>query len=179
MFILSQHLTNENDKSTFFYCAESLYTVSFSPSLSFYISFKFLLFSRGKERQGVNFTNVLCASFLQVSFACGFLCLHFRFIIYWRKIVGAKAAHRMLMKLNQGEEHSREKSGIMFQFVNVNVSSNFNLFFFFIFWLRPTQSFSVRFLCLKCELPIMQNVISFFIRLVQNHNHHSCGNIPI
>ncbi len=28
-----------------------------------------------------------------------FLCLHFRFVLYWRKPTGAKAAHRTLMKL--------------------------------------------------------------------------------
>jgi hypothetical protein len=31
-----------------------------------------------------------------------FLCLRFRFLLYWRKTVGAKAARGTLMKLNQG-----------------------------------------------------------------------------
>jgi hypothetical protein len=31
-----------------------------------------------------------------------FLCLRFRFVLYWRKTVSAKAAHRTLMKLTQG-----------------------------------------------------------------------------
>ena len=29
-----------------------------------------------------------------------FLCLSFRFVLYWRKTVGAKAVRRMLVKLN-------------------------------------------------------------------------------
>jgi hypothetical protein len=33
------------------------------------------------------------------------LCQHFRFILYWRKPTGAKAAHRMLMKLSLGVIH--------------------------------------------------------------------------
>ncbi len=31
-----------------------------------------------------------------------FLCLHYRFILYWHKPTGAKAAHRMLMKFSPG-----------------------------------------------------------------------------
>ncbi len=31
-----------------------------------------------------------------------FLCLCFRFVLYWRKTVGAKAARKMLMKLSPG-----------------------------------------------------------------------------
>ncbi len=30
----------------------------------------------------------------------GILCLHFRFVLYWHKPTGAKAVHRMLMKLS-------------------------------------------------------------------------------
>jgi hypothetical protein len=41
----------------------------------------------------VNFTNVLRAAFL---------CLCFRFVLYWRKTVGTKAARRMLVKLTPG-----------------------------------------------------------------------------
>jgi hypothetical protein len=33
-----------------------------------------------------------------------FLCLRFRFVLYWRETVGAKAAHRMLVKLTPGLE---------------------------------------------------------------------------
>ncbi len=29
-----------------------------------------------------------------------FLCLHFRLVLYWNKTVGAKAAHRRLVKLS-------------------------------------------------------------------------------
>ncbi len=51
---------------------------------------------------GINLTNVLCPAFSYVSCACTFLCLHFRFVLYWRKTVGAKAAHRTYVKLTPG-----------------------------------------------------------------------------
>jgi hypothetical protein len=37
---------------------------------------------------------VLCA---------GFMCLQFGFVIFWRKDFGAKAAHKMLLKLTPGK----------------------------------------------------------------------------
>ena len=37
--------------------------------------------------------------------AKNFLCLHFGFVIIRRKIIGAKAARKMLMKLTHGHEH--------------------------------------------------------------------------
>jgi hypothetical protein len=53
----------------------------------------------GREwRPGVNFTNVLNAAFMHVSCAPSFLCLHFMFVLYRRKTVGAKVACRMLVK---------------------------------------------------------------------------------
>jgi hypothetical protein len=54
------------------------------------------------SRPGVNFTNVLRAAFTYVSCARSFLCLRFRFLLYWRKTVGTKAVHIMLMKLTPG-----------------------------------------------------------------------------
>jgi hypothetical protein len=61
------------------------------------------LMGQQKERQvrvlmtfcslGFNFTNVLRAAFL---------CLRFRFVLYWRKPTGAKAARRTLVKLTPG-----------------------------------------------------------------------------
>ncbi len=33
------------------------------------------------------------------------MCLHFRFVLYWRKPTGAKAAHRTLMKLSPGGQY--------------------------------------------------------------------------
>ncbi len=53
-----------------------------------------------RERTGVNFTNVLRAAFMYVSCARSFLCLHFSFVLYWRKPTVAKAAPRTLMKLS-------------------------------------------------------------------------------
>jgi hypothetical protein len=32
-----------------------------------------------------------------------FLCLHFRFVLYWRKPTGAKAGRRKLMKFSPGD----------------------------------------------------------------------------
>ncbi len=53
----------------------------------------------------VNFTNVLRAAFMYVSCARSFLCLHFRFVLYWRKPTGAKAVRRTVMKLSPGVVH--------------------------------------------------------------------------
>jgi hypothetical protein len=50
----------------------------------------------------VNFTNILRAAFLYKSFLRGFICLQFGFVIFWRKDFGAKAAHKMLVKLTPG-----------------------------------------------------------------------------
>ncbi len=47
----------------------------------------------------VNFINVLCVAFKYVSCARSFLCLDFRFVLYWRKTVDAKAVRRTLVKL--------------------------------------------------------------------------------
>jgi hypothetical protein len=55
-----------------------------------------------KLTPGVNFTNVLRADFTYVSWACIFLCLCFRFVLYWCKTVGAKAVRRMLVKFTPG-----------------------------------------------------------------------------
>jgi hypothetical protein len=33
---------------------------------------------------------------------CAFMCLQFGFVIFWQKDFGAKAAHKMLVKLTQG-----------------------------------------------------------------------------
>jgi hypothetical protein len=57
----------------------------------------------------LNSTNLqtLCATFMYQSFARSFLYLHFKFALYWRKTVGAKAARRTLMKLNPGIKFKR------------------------------------------------------------------------
>jgi hypothetical protein len=51
---------------------------------------------------GVNFTNVLNAVFMYEVASAAFLCLHYRFVLYWHKPTGAKAACRTLMKLSPG-----------------------------------------------------------------------------
>ncbi len=53
-----------------------------------------------KGRTWVNFINIIRAAFTYISFARSFLCLRFRFVLYWRKTIGPKAVRRTLMKLN-------------------------------------------------------------------------------
>jgi hypothetical protein len=36
-------------------------------------------------------------------FGASFICLQFGFVIFWRKDFGAKAAHKMLVKLTPGK----------------------------------------------------------------------------
>ncbi len=62
------------------------------------------------KRPTVNFTNVLLAAFTYVNYARSFLCLHFRFVLYWRKPTVAKAVRRMLVKLTpRWRERESEK----------------------------------------------------------------------
>jgi hypothetical protein len=56
----------------------------------------------------VNFTNILRSAFTYVNCAGSFLCLRFRFVLYWRKTVGAKAARRMLVKLTPGDNPMKD-----------------------------------------------------------------------
>jgi hypothetical protein len=51
----------------------------------------------------VNVTNILLAAFSYKSFFCAaFMCSQFGFVIFWQKDFGAKATHKMLVKLTQG-----------------------------------------------------------------------------
>ncbi len=50
----------------------------------------------------VKFTNILCATFLNKSFTCIFLCLKLRLKLLWRKKINRKAALKMLVKLTAG-----------------------------------------------------------------------------
>jgi hypothetical protein len=47
----------------------------------------------------VNFTNILQAAFYYQSSLAPFMCLQIGFVIFWQKDFGAKAAHKMLVKL--------------------------------------------------------------------------------
>ncbi len=47
----------------------------------------------------VNIINILCAIFCMNVLCAAFLYLHFGFIIFWHKNIGAKGTHKMLMKL--------------------------------------------------------------------------------
>jgi hypothetical protein len=50
----------------------------------------------------VNFTNILRDAFCTKVFCAAFMCLQFGFVIFWQKDFGAKAAHKMFMKLIPG-----------------------------------------------------------------------------
>jgi hypothetical protein len=40
-------------------------------------------------------------------FCAAFMCLQFEFVIFWRKDLGTKAAHKMLVKLTPGRQRKR------------------------------------------------------------------------
>jgi hypothetical protein len=49
---------------------------------------------------GVNFTNIFMSSFFCAKVFCAaFMCLQFGFVTFWQKDFGAKAVHKMLVKL--------------------------------------------------------------------------------
>jgi hypothetical protein len=50
----------------------------------------------------VNFTNILQAAFSYKVLCAPFMCLQFRSVNFWQKELGAKAAHKMLVKLTSG-----------------------------------------------------------------------------
>jgi hypothetical protein len=50
----------------------------------------------------VNFTNILQQLFHTKVLCALFMCLQFGFVIFWPKDIGAKAAHKMLVKLTPG-----------------------------------------------------------------------------
>jgi hypothetical protein len=50
----------------------------------------------------VNFTNILQAAFYYQSSLCTFYVFTIMFVIFWQKDFGAKAAHKMLVKLTPG-----------------------------------------------------------------------------
>jgi hypothetical protein len=54
------------------------------------------------ETSSVNFTNILQAAFSYKSFLCSFYVLTSWVFIFCRKDFGAKAAHKMLVKLTPG-----------------------------------------------------------------------------
>jgi hypothetical protein len=50
----------------------------------------------------VNFTNILQAAFYTKVLCAPFMYLQFGLAIFWQKDFGAKAAHKMLVKLTPG-----------------------------------------------------------------------------
>jgi len=48
-------------------------------------------------------------------FCEAFLYLQFGFVIYWQKNIGAKAAHKMLMKLTTGLNFTNIFQGVFFK----------------------------------------------------------------
>ncbi len=60
------------------------------------------MFKKGKKywRPGVNFINILYGCLFHTKVFCAaFRQLHFGFVVFWRKYIGAKAARKMFMKL--------------------------------------------------------------------------------
>jgi hypothetical protein len=51
----------------------------------------------------VNFINIIQAAFSYQSSLCTVYVLQFGFVIFWQKDFGAKAAHKMLVKLTPGQ----------------------------------------------------------------------------
>ncbi len=61
-----------------------------------------MTWNSGYEKPGVNFTNILWAAFSYKSFLRSFYVLTIWVCNFWRKEFGAKAAHKMLVKLTPG-----------------------------------------------------------------------------
>ncbi len=81
-----------------------------------------------KQTPWVNFTNILRKIFMYVSCKRSFLCLRFRFVLYKRKTVGAKAVRRTLMKLNPCyvtflclKNHEGKREQIMEELINFSI----------------------------------------------------------
>jgi hypothetical protein len=60
-----------------------------------------------KLTPGVNFTNILRAAFSYKSFLCSFYVLTIWVCNFWRKDLGTKAVHKMLVKLTPGGRNCR------------------------------------------------------------------------
>jgi hypothetical protein len=60
------------------------------------------IWAEGIRPPGINFTNILRAAFRTKVFCAAFMCSQFGFVIVWQKDFGAKAAHKMLVKLTPG-----------------------------------------------------------------------------
>ena len=75
-----------------------------SRKASFLCAGTFALCANGlvKLTPGVNFTNILRAAFLYASLFSGFLYLRLRFVFFWPKEIGAKAAYKMLVNYPTG-----------------------------------------------------------------------------
>jgi hypothetical protein len=67
-------------------------------------------------KPGVNFTNILRAAFSYKSFLHSFMCLQFGFVIFWQKYLGAKAAHKMLVKLTPGVNVIKHFLSVIYKF---------------------------------------------------------------
>jgi hypothetical protein len=49
-------------------------------------------------------------------FCAAFMCLQFGFVIFWKKEFGAKAAHKMLVKLTPGVNLIKLLTDVIFKF---------------------------------------------------------------
>jgi hypothetical protein len=55
------------------------------------------------------YEKLLCMKVTQAAF----LYLHFRFVLFWRKNTGAKAAHKMLVKLTPNDVHELQQNALV------------------------------------------------------------------
>ena len=78
------------------------------------------------RRRGVNFINILRAAFCSKVFRAALLYLYCKFVLFWRREIGAKAVRKMLVKLTrEGEDEgnfeiSRRKMSNELSLQNVN-----------------------------------------------------------
>ncbi len=66
---------------------------------------------------GCQFHQFITSSFFVRKFFCtAFMCLQFGFVIFWQKDFGAKAAHKMLVKVSPGPYVIRLFKDIFYEF---------------------------------------------------------------
>jgi hypothetical protein len=71
----------------------------------------------------VNFTNILHVKVLRAAF----LFLHLRYVVFWRKNIGAKAALKMLVKLTTEKDYNSKLINISWVTMSSEQSFHSNL----------------------------------------------------
>jgi hypothetical protein len=70
----------------------------------------------------VNFINILQAAFHTKVLCTPFMCLQFGFVIFWPKDFGAKAAHKMLVKLTPQDYYFSPRNTILLVTFSILIS---------------------------------------------------------